>query len=565
MRILPRFARPKVRALGRGLRRLRRYLSVARVVIIVELLLIIVVMIFLLTGGRGAFFDRIWNRADAIIIALAALGFFPLHLLVRRYILPRLEQYFNPVKYDERRILFDLGQEARAATSLDQLYRSIVTRIGEAFKSEDVSIFVRDDATNNYLCRMSSSLSLAGDVETSQSVEDPARRLVLSPDAFVVRRLRFLALPMEIGPEDFEVWAKAFRSASASIREARERECDTLQQIKSRLLLQIRIKDQLIGILSVGPSPGKYRFSQSDKEMLMSVAGQLAFVIENSKLLERMVAEERLRRELALAAEVQQRLFPEGPPMVSSLDLSGFCQPARGVGGDYYDFLALDNQQIGIAIADVAGKGMSAALVMSTVQATLRSQAMSYNALIQPDGWLSTLVATLNRLLCRSTGSANYVTFFYAQFDESTRRLTYVNAGHNPPFLIRARGAEAVLAQPANGNGHYSLTTNGQMTDDLSRLTAGGMVIGMFEHCMYEYETVQMQPGDMLFAFTDGLSEALNSEGEEFGEERLQDVLGSLAQLPVSEIRDEVVRLVKDWCAGAPQHDDLTFIILKVK
>jgi len=504
------------------------------------------------------------HRADVFVIALTIVLFVPIHLIVRHYLVPRLEQYFNPVKYDERRILFDLGQEARAATNLDQLYRSIVTRIRDAFKSEDVSIFIRDDATNNYLCRISSSLSLTPDLETSQGTEDPARRLSLSRDAFVVRRLRFLALPMEIGPQDFEAWAKAFRSALASMREARERECDTLQKIKSRLLLQIRIKDQLVGILSVGPSPGQYQFSQSDKEMLMSVAGQLAFVIENAKLLERMVAEERLRRELALAAEVQQRLFPEAPPMVASLELSGFCQPARGVGGDYYDFLPLDNQQIGIAIADVAGKGMSAALVMSTVQATLRSQAMSYNALVQPDGWLSSLVATLNRLLCRSTGSANYVTFFYAQYDEITRRLTYVNAGHNPPFLFRAK-AEAALAQPLSGQGNYSLAMNGLASSDLSRLTAGGMVIGMFEHCLYDYETVQMQPGDVLFAFTDGLSEAMNREGEEFGEDRLQQVLESVAHLSVSEIRDEVVRLVKEWCEGAPQHDDLTFIILKVK
>lgn len=565
MRILPRFARPKLRALWRGLRRLRRRLSVALGVFVIEILLFVGALIFLLTGGRGAFFDRIGHRADAFAIAIAIVLFIPVHSLIGRYLIPKLERYFTPVKYDERRILFDLGQEARAATNLDQLYRSIVTRIRDAFKSEDVSIFVRDDLKGDYLCRMSSSLSLAGDAETSQSAEDPARKLMLSRDAFVVRRLRFLALPMDIGPEDFDAWTKAFRTASATMREARELECDILQKIKSRLLLQIRIKDQLIGILSVGPSPGQYQFSQSDKEMLMSIAGQLAFVIENAKLIERMVAEERLRRELALAAEVQQRLFPSGPPPVASLDLSGFCQPARGVGGDYYDFLPLDNKQIGIAIADVAGKGMSAALVMSTVQATLRSQAMTYNEVVQSDGWLSSLVTTLNRLLCRSTGSASYVTFFYAQFDESTRRLTYVNAGHNPPFLLRAHRAEAALAQPVNGSSHYSTTMNGQSTDDLSRLTAGGMVIGMFEHCRYEYETVQMQSGDMLFAFTDGLSEALNVEGEEYGEERLQEVLSSMAHLPVSEIRDEVVRLVKDWSAGAPQHDDLTFIILKVK
>jgi len=248
--------------------------------------------------------------------------------------------------------------------------------------------------------------------------------------------------------------------------------------------------------------------------------------------------------------------LPAQPPASSVLELSGFCQPARGVGGDYYDFLAFDNQQIGIAIADVAGKGISAALLMSTVQASLRSQTMVHNAAAQPAGSLAELVVSMNRLLCRATGEANYVTFFYAQFDERTQELTYVNAGHNPPFLLRPSNGEAAPAAGESG----SDAANGCL-----KLTTGGPFIGMFDQCCYEQETIQLHKGDLLVAYTDGVTEALNTAGEEFGEDRLEEAMMAVAHLPASEVRDRVVKRVLAWCVGAPQYDDLTFIVVKVK
>jgi len=347
------------------------------------------------------------------------------------------------------------------------------------------------------------------------------------------------------------------------------------------------MKDELVGVISLGARAGDKTFSPEDKRMLMAIAGQMAFIIENAKLVQRMVEEERLRRELSVATEVQRRLFPAHPPEVASLDLSGFCQPAREVGGDYYDFLTLDDGQIGIAVADVAGKGISAALLMSTVQASLRSQAIAAR------GSLSDLVSTMNRLMYSSTGAASYATFFYAQFDERTRRLTYVNAGHNPPFLLRA-GAESGVARLNRVPEFYcdalfkrKSITSGRDTagtaaavleattvmeeaesreaQPFMRLTSGGPVIGVFRSCVYEQETVQLQSGDLLLAYTDGVTEAFNADGEEFGEERLQELLRSSSHMSADEVRDTVVHCVRNWCATAPQHDDLTFIVLKVK
>ena len=179
---------------------------------------------------------------------------------------------------------------------------------------------------------------------------------------------------MLIEPLEIETWSQALNSVLPSTREERASEHEVLRAIQSTLLVQIRQKNELVGILSFGPRRGGFQYSVADRELLMSIAAQLALIIDNARLTERMVAQERMRRELALAAEVQQRLLPSCAPKGLGMEVAGFCEPARGVGGDYYDFINFDNSsQLGLAIADVAGKGMPAALLMSTVQATLRS------------------------------------------------------------------------------------------------------------------------------------------------------------------------------------------------
>ncbi len=205
------------------------------------------------------------------------------------------------------------------------------------------------------------------------------------------------------------------------------------------------------------------------------------------------------------------------------------------MGGDYYDFLRLNDDQIGIALADVAGKGVAAALVMSVIQASLRNIAGT-------DGDSPAKLATkMNRLLCGSTGPSSYATFFYAKFDEVERTLCYVNGGHNPPFLLR------------NGDGGA-----------IEELAAGGMIIGMFPQSTFSETQVDVRTGGVLMAFTDGVSEAHNPAEEEFGEERLKDLLRTYAHLPVDEMSTEILRDLKSWMADAPQHDDLTFILMKI-
>jgi len=208
------------------------------------------------------------------------------------------------------------------------------------------------------------------------------------------------------------------------------------------------------------------------------------------------------------------------------------------VGGDYYDFLALPGGGFGIAIGDVSGKGIGAALLMASLQASLRGQTL------QNHGDLSGVMANVNRLVYDASPDNRYATFFYAQYNAATLRLRYVNAGHCAPIILRsgALGAETI------------------------RLEAGGTVIGLFEASRYEEAAVDLKPGDLLVAFTDGISEALNQEDEEWGEKNLIDVAWKLAGdgAVAAEIIERLMRDVDAFVAGADQHGDMTLVVARV-
>lgn len=582
----------KKRALRRRTERWRNRQTILRALLILEALVLFGALAFALSRGRASLFAALGTHADIWIILAASLLFALLQIFVNNRVATILRRRFSPEVYDERRILFDLGQAARASATLEQLFKLVVKQIEDALQTTGVAILVRDEPSGDYVCRISSQ-----NLNSNTADDEPrkAEQLSLLSDAFIVKRLRNLSAPLGVNPEEFEAWMRSLISASPRAKEMRQSEIETLRQLNSRLLLQILMRNELIGIISLGPRASGRHFSAEDKQLLTAVAGQLAFIIEHSKLIGRIVEEERLRRELMVATEVQQRLFPASPVNTRSLELSGFCQPAREVGGDYFDFLTLDNGEIGVAVADVAGKGIAAALLMSIVQASLRSQAAAQNQLVGNKTPLANLVREMNRLLWRSTSAASYVTFFYAQFDEHNRRLTYVNAGHNSPMLLRAGNkvrneipqftttgtprhswVSAAVSPGGIDAGSLQTATEASATlrmpaDNsfaeplLTKLTTGGMALGLFDESCYEQEVIQLNSGDLLFSYTDGVTEALNVEGEEFGEARLQALLADLVHLPAEEVRDTVVQRLFAWCQGAPQHDDLTFVVLKVK
>ncbi len=534
-----------------------RYLLIRRGFVLIETAAAAAFLAFILTGRRAEFLDGLGRCADVLIgfcgvlLVVAALN------AVKRSLMPSIDRRFFRETYDTRRILTNLGKAVRAMSNVNQLLELTATTLKNALQTENVHIFMRDDATGDFVCVVAMpELGAAGNPP-----------LTLARDAFVVRRLRRIMIPLTVDPADFLARDQAASETlitDRSIGGGRARERDALMRIRSALLVQIVAKNSLLGVISLGPRLSELPFSGEDREMLAAVASQIAFAIENARLVHRAAEEERIRRELDMAAQTQRRLFPSEAPRSEAADLSGVCVPARGVGGDYYDFLKFDNRQLGVAVADVAGKGISAALVMSIVQASLRSQAELVRE--RP----TDLAATMNRLLYSSTYPHDYATFFFAVFDEPTRRLTYVNAGHNPPLVIRA-------ARPASGRAPIrpALTVGGGATatavasvapnDRITELTTGGPVIGLFDFGEYEQETVQLESGDLVVAYTDGVTEALSPAGEEFGEARLRETLLANFSSSAETIQRAVIDALHEWCQDAPQHDDLTLVILKVK
>ncbi|MGH9326772.1 MAG: PP2C family protein-serine/threonine phosphatase [Terriglobia bacterium] len=260
--------------------------------------------------------------------------------------------------------------------------------------------------------------------------------------------------------------------------------------------------------------------------------------------LERLIAEShekmRLESELKIAEEVQRQLFPRSAPKLPGTQMFGECRPARGVSGDYYDFLKLGRDRIGLALGDVSGKGIYAALLMAGIQSAMRAQ--FYDGHV-PDGGsgshfsTATVLGRLNHQLYENTPESKYATFFYAIYDAQTRILLYTNAGHPPPFLFRR--------------------------NRLLRLEAGGTVLGLFPSIHYQQEQIELAPGDLLLAFTDGLVEAENSQGEEFGEERLADVIREMIDASPELLAEGIYRTIMDWAGSAELQDDMTLLYLK--
>jgi phosphoserine phosphatase RsbU/P len=541
------------------LRRGVRYLLVSRGFIIVQAIVVFALLSFLLTGARMAFIDSLGPRADIAVTMLATALAIGLLTIVNHRVLPIIDRKFFREAYDAQLILSELGQEIRAVPTVEQLLQRAVAKIQDALHIETVAIFLQDGQTGDYTCAISSRA-----VDDASFTSDIDRSLTLPDAGFVVERMSYSSQPLVVDFDygklsvNFPVLSKAVAS------DARAIELKTLRRIRSALLLPVATKDQLLGIISLGPRLGDLPYSREDKNLLMALAWQMAFAIQNAQLVQMISEEERLRHELEIATSVQQRLFPQSPPDVGRVELSGVCHPARGVGGDYYDFILLGPGKVGIAVADVAGKGISAALLMSTVQASLRSQAPSVN------GNLTGLVCSMNRLLHVSTDASAYATFFYAQYDEGTGLLTYVNAGHNPPILLRA--ATAARAQEAThavaAGDRTTLKTEIKMEAEqpsISLLRTGGLIIGAFDTSDYEQETIQMYENDLLVAYTDGVTEALNPEGEEFGESRLRSIIAGGAQLSANELIMKIVETVREFCRDTPQYDDLTLVVMKVK
>ncbi len=451
----------------------------------------------------------------AFIVGGAALV--PLVDYVARPLRTWIDRKFFREAYNAEQILAELSDDVRTMVETKPLLETVATKISESLHIPQVAVLLRNDD--------GFAPAHAIGFDTSPAVELPSES----------RAIRKLASNRHIVLYDDMTEVTSVPTVSLNEREQ-------FRELNSQVLLPVAAKNGLTGIISLSPKRSEEPYTASDIRLLQSVATQTGFALENSRLTEAVAREaaqrERLNAEVDIAREVQERLFPQELPNIGGLDYFGACRPALGVGGDYYDFLELPGGKFGIAIGDVSGKGIGAALMMASLQASLRGQAL------HSGDDLANLMSHVNGLLYETSTTNRYATFFYAQYDPKSRGLNYVNAGHNPPFLLR----------PGNDG------------IEVQKLETGGPVVGMLPSMLarYEQEEVVLEPGDMLVGFTDGISESMNPAEEEWGEDAMLEELKQLAREPAESVIRTIVTSADKFAAGAKQHDDMTMIVVRL-
>jgi len=294
-----------------------------------------------------------------------------------------------------------------------------------------------------------------------------------------------------------------------------------------------RAEEKVLGVINMADKRSGQTFTSGDLKLLTAIGTQAAIAIYNSQLVEELKEAERMKREMEIAQRIQMSLLPEKPPQVEGLELAGRCVPASAVGGDYYDFFPGDGQ-VSFLVADVSGHSVGSALMMAITRNVLRSEIARGKSPAE-------VLASTNTAMYEDLSQAElFITAFYASFDQETQALTYSNGGHNLPFVWRACESKYTF------------------------LDTDGMLIGVLNDVFYEERTMELQPGDVLVLYTDGVTEAKNEGGEQFGEERLYRVVEEKGHLPTQELLDEIYRRVRQFSGGLAQRDDITVVIMKV-
>jgi serine phosphatase RsbU (regulator of sigma subunit) len=311
-----------------------------------------------------------------------------------------------------------------------------------------------------------------------------------------------------------------------------------LAPLRPECLVPILGRDgRLVGLVVLGERLSEEPYSREDKHLLASVASQAGLALESIRLGERIAegieAERRAAQEMEYAKQVQAKLFPQKLPPLRTMEYTGRCIQARDVGGDYYDFLSLGAGRLGLVLADVAGKGISGALLMANLQANLRSQ---YAAALED---LPRLLKSVNQLFYENTDENSYATLFFADYDDLGRHLRYVNCGHLPPLLLHSDGS-------------------------VERLTPTATVLGLFPEWECAAADVGLACGDTLVLYTDGVTEAASAGEEEFGEARLVEILRAQRHLNPQLLLEAIVAAVRDFSHGE-QADDITLVVARCR
>ena len=402
-------------------------------------------------------------------------------------------------------LISKVGVTLLASATLDETLRQVARLVFDAVPAERCIIMLRDDDAGELRVRaaeMQDRQKDVGEVRVSRTIIEEVvgqGRSVLTSDA-------------QHDPR--------FRSSTV-----------TFQGIRSVLAVPLGVGERIFGMIYADSPFATSSFTEDHLKVLTTLGSVAAIRVENTRLLEEHLAQERFERELQLAREIQQRFQPTAPPVVPGFELQGISFPSYQIGGDYYDFILCPDGRLVVALGDVSGKGTSAALLMSSLHAAVHAQVASCRP-------ISETVGAVNHYLADNTPSNRFVTLFYAELDPLTGSLAFINAGHNPPLIAHAAGT-------------------------LEQLGSGGPPLGIMPDFDYREGRTQLQPGDVLVSYSDGVTEQTNPKGEEFGPARLQDVVSQNIDRSAAAIRDKIEASLSAFAQGTPAVDDITLLIVK--
>ena len=418
--------------------------------------------------------------------------------------------------------LLQVAQAAASLGELDEILDAIIRIMPILVGVERCAIYIWNEATQRYTSSQEYGLSDADKSLVWKNVYSPGEFPLLDD---IREKNAMLLYLFDLGLASVS-WA--------DIPPKEEDDFDELLNQDEDLLIAVpvAIKDNLFGILLAEEASGGRRFRSRRLEIITGIVRQAALAIQNDRLQKEMVARERLEQEVQVARDIQQTFIPDTLPEPPGWELAARWQPARQVGGDFYDVIELPNQRIGLFIADVADKGIPAALFMTLTRTLVR-------AAIKETKSPAEALRRVNDLLIPDTKQGMFVTAVYGELSLETGIFTYANAGHNPPFCLHRKRGE------------------------ITRMTRTGMALGVIEGTEMKQRTVQLDANDILLLYTDGLTEAFSPDGDLFGEERIKDALSAPREIPIQETLDLIEKQLDDFVSTLPPADDLTILAVR--
>ncbi len=404
--------------------------------------------------------------------------------------------------------VLDLNEWFAGTRNLDEILQDTAERIAKAMKVKACGIRLLNEETGEMVIRAVYNLS----------------------DAYLNKG------PVVLGENPIDTAAMAgetvfIENAATDPRVRYGRQAEE-EGLVSGLCVPMTYRGQTVGVIRVY-SGRRHRFSREEEALLRSAGSQSAAGIIEARLVEQHRETERYTRQMHYAGEIQRRMIPSSAPDHKFVDFGCVYDPSLELGGDFYDFIDLGGDgNIGFSIADVVGKGIPAALMMASVRSALRAHAPS-----RAD--IRRIISRVNQHMCRDTLPSEFVTLFYGVFHADRRRLTYINAGHDPPLLLRG--------------------------DTLRELDTGGLVIGVVPDAEHSEDTVDLQPDDVIVFYTDGVVDALNYEDEAFGRQRLRESISKYRDCPAPELAEQIKWDTRRFAGLAQQNDDITIVVAKVR